>query len=392
LWILIAISPIIGIQIVMPNLLGNVGGGDLKTTFIQNVFAPVLIAIPLTLGYLMLDAYSKFQPSGTDAPALKVFMGTAKGMDLQISGVSTLQQLIMAIAAVVVVWMGVFMVANKTAAERITGEIQSRVKGFGWRVARLAQYAPVMPGGKSIPQMWQQKVLNPIAKIERDYGPNAGQPGQARNAAAVSRLMSYKGAQLPLGEHYYTLHETKLRKAFATSLGRMPKLEARKFIDTAAKKRALGLGSGATVKDLIKRLQTRVFPAHMQAFLKAQGITPSGGGGGTGGTTLTGAHQTALTNNGLQTVGFTVSEKIQAVAPGVELRNIKIEGGKYNRSGSTADLNKLKTHLKAYFDKLKSGGMADDKAKKCVQDVLKKHVPAKHAAAKADPIIKSITP
>lgn len=189
LWLFIALSPFVALILVAPNLLPQ--AGDMKGLFVKNAFAPVLMGIPLTVGYIILDAFKKFtNTTGSDKVAgLETSFELVK---LEASGISDLQSMIIAFAAVAVVWMGVFTVARETVAGALTEMIQQGVQGFGRKAAGLVNYIPLIPtgeGGKRVSISQLGAAMNePIQSfIDRGKGKEEGAKMTLREIQDVAR-------------------------------------------------------------------------------------------------------------------------------------------------------------------------------------------------------------
>lgn len=168
LWLFIALSPVVALTLAVPNLVPQ-AGGDVQKKFFKNAFAPILMGIPLTIGYVILEAF-RASKTNTD-----VGLGTAFNMvKLEASGISDLQSLIIAFAAVAVVWVGVFAAASETFAARFTEKIKQGVEGLG-RTAisglKMLPIIPAGPGGKGLSFYQAQEVAGSRwRELEKTYG------------------------------------------------------------------------------------------------------------------------------------------------------------------------------------------------------------------------------
>ncbi|MBN1494844.1 hypothetical protein JW911_03875 [Candidatus Peregrinibacteria bacterium] len=140
LWMVVGLSPIWALGVILPTLKES-GGGDLQKQFINNAVAPIKIGIALTIGYIMLEPLKQIKPTQIQT-ALNM-----QSISLETSGISNLQYMIVAFAAVAVVWIGVFKAAESTAAAGLVQKIKGAVSGAGRYVGQMWKYLPVGPTG-----------------------------------------------------------------------------------------------------------------------------------------------------------------------------------------------------------------------------------------------------
>ena len=184
LWIIIALSPIIAVKIVFSKL--PTGDKDYFNLFIVNAFVPVLIGIPLTIGYIMLGALEN-----AENPITNDFNWT-EAFNLETSGVSDLQTMVIAFGAVAVVWMGVFAAAEKSIASSVVQSIKSRVTGAGRALARAARFLPVIPAaggpkGRASYQQVRNLFTAPLRELENKYGGGYQKRVNEANIEALGR-------------------------------------------------------------------------------------------------------------------------------------------------------------------------------------------------------------
>jgi hypothetical protein len=151
LWIIIAVSPIIAVQIAIPEIGDKISGkANLKDEFVKHAIAPIIIGFGMTLSYLMLDAYHRTSTAS---------LGVQLGADFAnaFSGTSTLQQLIVAIASVAVVFVVTFAAADDTAARSVTQRIRTFTTNIGRWASRQPLNAQVFPTGNVDDQGNMQK-------------------------------------------------------------------------------------------------------------------------------------------------------------------------------------------------------------------------------------------
>ncbi len=148
LWMTLVMSPLIALKMVLPQKLQQsiAGKKDLGEKFMKHAIAPIPIALTMTIGFIMMDA---LKSASFSDPA----MSSTLGVGLMTSGISNLQELLIAMCTVGFVWMGVFDAAEGTIAEGFTKQVRGAVEGAGKFVRDAWQYVPMIPvqttpGGK----------------------------------------------------------------------------------------------------------------------------------------------------------------------------------------------------------------------------------------------------
>ncbi|MEK7672826.1 MAG: hypothetical protein AAB373_02990 [Patescibacteria group bacterium] len=127
LWLCIAVSPILLLVIAAPSLKDKFGGFDkLSEAFTKNAIAPLMMALSMTIGWIMLNALKSLNPGGK-------FYGTSTVLSfdptvgIPVAGMNTLQDLTVATCTIAVVWLGVFSAAEGTIAEGVTGWMKEKL-------------------------------------------------------------------------------------------------------------------------------------------------------------------------------------------------------------------------------------------------------------------------
>ena len=155
LWICLALSPLAVLIFIFPDLSNAAGGGnlDIKEKFFGHLFVPLVIGVVFSIGFTMLAALKGTSAGGwlgqigdkglDDIGTLDqaIELGITFGNDL-----SNFQDLLIAIAAVLIIWMGTFAAAEKTVANSITSTIKGAGESTGKFIAKLPAYATVIPG------------------------------------------------------------------------------------------------------------------------------------------------------------------------------------------------------------------------------------------------------
>ncbi len=159
LWICLALSPLIVLFFVFPDL-ANAGGGevDLKDKFFKHLFVPLVIGVVFSIGFTMLSVlydsnsgswmtalggdgakfgkFTNLNMSSDDVAEMQAMFGT---------NVSDFQSLLIAIGAVLIIWIGVFAAADQTVASSFTSSIKSAGEGIGKFAAKLPLYMTTIP-------------------------------------------------------------------------------------------------------------------------------------------------------------------------------------------------------------------------------------------------------
>jgi len=145
-WMGLAMSPVIALSIAVPMVKDKLGFGELTSKFMKHVIAPVMIAFPMMIGWVMLNALHT-TTSDTEVSF------NAKDMlvpGIPIPGLETLQGLLISLAAAAVVWIGVFAAAEGTIAGKITGFMKDQLERFGKFIAtapiKYTSWVPVQMG------------------------------------------------------------------------------------------------------------------------------------------------------------------------------------------------------------------------------------------------------
>jgi len=135
LWVMIAVSPLMVLPFVLPEKLkGMVSGGDMQEKFMKTILVPIPVALVMSIGFVMLQGLqaAKLNTGNT------LLNNPTISMDLLTSGLTSLQELIVAFGAVAFIWMGVFMALKGTYAEGITESIKGTVEGAGKALGKFA--------------------------------------------------------------------------------------------------------------------------------------------------------------------------------------------------------------------------------------------------------------
>lgn len=136
LWISIALSPIILLLMFVPTVKEKAGGlKKITDEFVRNAIAPLIIAIPLSVGFIMLSAV-KHNIGGNN---IGETTGLAISTGIPVAGMNTLESLIAMCGTLALIWIGVFEAAENTIAGSVTGAI----KGFGQKIGGYLLQKPL---------------------------------------------------------------------------------------------------------------------------------------------------------------------------------------------------------------------------------------------------------
>lgn len=143
-WIIIALSPLIvlkwGMQGVKIPGLDLLDSFNIDEQFIRHATAPIKIGFGMSVGYIMLDA---FQAIGT--PSLWFSLGEDFGSVF--SGLGSIPELFIGVAAIYIVWKVSFDAASETFAKHVTNGFRDWTEGIGRSVRGvIIKDSPVVPG------------------------------------------------------------------------------------------------------------------------------------------------------------------------------------------------------------------------------------------------------
>ncbi|MBL4694392.1 hypothetical protein JKY72_03415 [Candidatus Gracilibacteria bacterium] len=141
MWLAIVMSPIILVGIAVPEFKDKIGFSEISEKFVGSAIAPLGIALSMSIGWIMLKAMQDVESFGGSA---EVFSDLSLG--IPVVGISTLQDLVVALGTVAVVWMGVFTAASKSVASFATDFMKDQLQSFGtWVGTAPFKYIPFVP-------------------------------------------------------------------------------------------------------------------------------------------------------------------------------------------------------------------------------------------------------
>lgn len=139
LWITMAFMPFFFIGKIGGDKLGFVGetANKIGNTFLKAAFLPAMVAVPFTIGFIMINAGSQLPDPGLGSMGIRLLDN--------VNGIWSLLWLCMSLG---IVWWGVFKVLENAD---VMGKYSQNIKAFGQQLGGLALRAPlaapILPGG-----------------------------------------------------------------------------------------------------------------------------------------------------------------------------------------------------------------------------------------------------
>lgn len=140
MWLAIVLSPILLLAMVIPAVKENISSfGDITNTFVQNAIAPLGIGLSLSIGWIMLKA---LQGLNSLYGGEQISFTAAQG--IPVVGLTTLQDLLVGVGTIAVIWLGVFTAASKSIAAPVTDWMKGSLASAGKWVGTLPlKHAPI---------------------------------------------------------------------------------------------------------------------------------------------------------------------------------------------------------------------------------------------------------
>ncbi|MFA6917750.1 MAG: hypothetical protein WC285_02850 [Candidatus Gracilibacteria bacterium] len=179
MWLSIVMSPILIVAMAVPSVKEQLGAvGKISEHFVKHLIVPIPIALSLSVGWIMLNVIKNQNLNAVLAS------GTDLSLGIPVIGMSTLQELIVAVGCVAVIWMGVFTSAEGTIAAGAVGWIGEKLKAAGTFIARVpVEHIPWIPIGgtnyalgsvKTFVNALEQKVNEPKKDLLERFGKDFG--------------------------------------------------------------------------------------------------------------------------------------------------------------------------------------------------------------------------
>ncbi len=143
IWISVALSPILILVMSSSTIKEKFSGslGKLVDGFTKNAIAPLVMAIPMTVGWIMTSAIKGGTSLSSEVMDVDSFVS-----GIPVQGLNSLQDFLVAIATIAIVWVGVFAAAEGTVAQSFTDKIKSFAESAGKYVGGMPfRHLPIIP-------------------------------------------------------------------------------------------------------------------------------------------------------------------------------------------------------------------------------------------------------
>lgn len=234
LWLSIAISPILILLFAAPSLKDKLGEGfgKISEQFVKNAIAPLIIALAMTIGWIMLNAIKYLNAESMGGLNAELVI---RNKGIPVLGLSTLQDLIAALGTVGIVWLGVFSAADGTLAHVATDWMKNSLQTAGMWLGKLPfKHIPFIPikvrghGGEEeeitatggeVMQTFHDAISNinrPQKELSRALGiDSASDPTEIKDATSereLYRSLNRAGKRLAEPEFINGLKQLKLNR------------------------------------------------------------------------------------------------------------------------------------------------------------------------------------
>lgn len=145
MWISVAMSPLLVLIMFSSELKDKMGGfAKLEEQFTKNAIAPIIIAISMTVGWIMLNALKGLNTISTNGTVSLYDIIPNNGVP--VSSLDTLGDFVVALGTIGVVWLGVFSAAEGTVAEGAVNMIKGALESTGKFIGNLPlKHLPMVP-------------------------------------------------------------------------------------------------------------------------------------------------------------------------------------------------------------------------------------------------------
>ncbi|KKW39326.1 MAG: hypothetical protein UY87_C0048G0005 [Candidatus Peribacteria bacterium GW2011_GWC2_54_8] len=142
LWLTIAFMPFMFLGYVVGDLMGNFNTMKIFKKFVAAAFLPAIVAIPFTVGFIVLNAIAFSAPVGS-----AIILADSQGRFLP--GIDNLWIVLWQITTILIIWKGFFMALSiDSMYEEATKGIRSMGANLGSFVTHLPLNIPFIPGAK----------------------------------------------------------------------------------------------------------------------------------------------------------------------------------------------------------------------------------------------------
>ncbi len=188
LWVAMALSPLVVLFYVVPQLKESVGSNlDIMEKVTKHIMAPIIIGLTMSIGIIMMTAVDDF--ASLSDTTLDGLMSTK----FMLSGSNDMENFIVAIVTVVIVWSGIFAAAEGTAASFATNFVKDFGERMGKSVAKAPLYLPTLPiglkGDGTMEKISPAAIFGLANAASRNFQSDARMREQAQKAVDRSPLL-----------------------------------------------------------------------------------------------------------------------------------------------------------------------------------------------------------
>ncbi len=276
LWLTIAFMPFAVLKYAVPDMFSQYVGDypqRLMDYFLKAAFLPAVVGIPLTIGFIMINA-------GANLTVSSELANRVSGLQIKITDdISDFWELLWLMMSLGVIWVGVFSMLEKMTPDFAKGAVNG-VKGFGESLGKLALKAPlaapILPGPAGQDKttlLSAMKKFNPRAidyQISNDprglasLGGGAG--GGARGLEIDDASKKLKGKT----DDQKKLAKSIEKLADEIAAGKDGRAEFTAVGTTSGVSGITAANSQATLKELIKKIEEKDGNTAEVQALKAQ--------------------------------------------------------------------------------------------------------------------------
>ena len=167
IWLTVAFMPFMFVGFVMGDKMGEANTIGIFKHFVKAAFLPAIMAIPLTVGFIMLNA-----AIGSECPGDGPYHYLCEDQGMLISSVKNLWTLLWSFVAIIVMWVGVFTAVQKIGGlyARAAGAVQNVGQNWARFALKVPLALPVIPtegGRKSLMNLVPPELIrNPNLMIK----------------------------------------------------------------------------------------------------------------------------------------------------------------------------------------------------------------------------------
>lgn len=141
IWLTVAFMPFMFVGFVMSDKMGEFNTMSIFKHFVKAAFLPAAMAIPLAVGFIMLNT-----SIGSACPEGK-YAYLCKNQGVIIGSINNLWAMLWSLVAIIVMWVGVFMAIQKIGGiyERVGGAVKSVGENWGKFALQAPLAFPIIP-------------------------------------------------------------------------------------------------------------------------------------------------------------------------------------------------------------------------------------------------------